>query len=87
MQRSVPSNFFVGHGGGGAGQGEGAYGVADPTASAEDQVRYLSEILASSAAARAASQAAGAAKQAFADKWNAEIAPRYGVPEVSREKI
>ena len=41
----------------------------------------------SSKAAVEASTRAGTAKTAFAKAWNETIAPRYGVPTVSREKL
>lgn len=52
LQYSLDSSWTVGVGAGGAGQGQGAYGVDNPEATAADQVRYLSEILDRSAAAR-----------------------------------
>ena len=53
-QQSVTRIYFVELGAGGEAQGVGAYDVAPPAHTAEDQVRYLSEILAKSQAARAA---------------------------------
>jgi hypothetical protein len=53
VQRAVASNFFPGSGSGGAGRGTGDYGAAAPKDTAEDQVRYLVDILNSSAKARA----------------------------------
>ncbi|MEO8527612.1 MAG: hypothetical protein ABI435_00880 [Pseudolysinimonas sp.] len=49
---SVTSNYFEGSGVGGEGQGTGAYGVAAPGSTAEDQVGYLVAILEKSADAR-----------------------------------
>lgn len=52
-QQSVSSNYFGDFGEGGAGTGTGSYGVAAPDVNAEDQVRYLTEILEKSAVGRA----------------------------------
>ncbi|MEO5535651.1 MAG: hypothetical protein ABIR17_11025 [Pseudolysinimonas sp.] len=51
---SVTSNYFAGSGVGGQGKGTGAYGVAAPGSTAEDQVGYLVAILEKSAEARSA---------------------------------
>jgi len=53
-QFSATANYFTATGGGGAGQGTGAYGVAAPQATADDQVRYLVQILQKSQQGRAA---------------------------------
>jgi outer membrane protein assembly factor BamB len=53
VQVSVAGNYFRAGGFGGAGKAKGAYGVQAPTDTAEDQVRYLVEILEKSASARA----------------------------------
>jgi hypothetical protein len=52
-QRSVSANYVVGKGFSGAGKGTGAYGLADPAASASSEVAYLNGILQQSEAARA----------------------------------
>jgi outer membrane protein assembly factor BamB len=44
-QRAVSTNAFAGAPAGGTGQGTGAYGVDAPTDTADDQVRYLVDIL------------------------------------------
>ena len=54
VQRSVPDNYFTSHGRGGAGEGDGSYNVPAPQASAQDQVRYLVDILNRSKNARTA---------------------------------
>lgn len=53
-QFSATANYFTSTGDGGAGKGTGAYGVAAPKATAEDQVRYLVQILQKSEQGRAA---------------------------------
>jgi len=52
-QHSASSNYFDGHGQGGAGEGTGSYGVDAPEQNAKDQVRYLTQILQKSMAGRA----------------------------------
>ena len=51
-QRSVTSNYFSGHGEGGAGEGTGSYGVETPDDTAADQARYLAQVLQKSHAGR-----------------------------------
>ncbi|MEO6533319.1 MAG: hypothetical protein ABIO06_07065 [Pseudolysinimonas sp.] len=51
-QHSVDANYVAGQRFGGAGQGTGAYGLADPAANAASQVAYLNGILQQSEAAR-----------------------------------
>jgi len=58
VQHSVATNYFAGMGSGGAGQGTGSYDVAAPQDTAQDQVRYLVDILNKSKAQRAAIGAA-----------------------------
>jgi hypothetical protein len=53
VQRPVGENLFAEAGAGGTGEGTGAYNVPVPEATAEDQVRYLVDILTSSAQTRA----------------------------------
>lgn len=53
-QFSATANYFTSTGDGGAGKGTGAYGVAAPKATADDQVRYLVQILQKSEQGRAA---------------------------------
>lgn len=57
-QHSVASNYFDGHGQGGAGEGNGSYGVETPKDNAKDQVRYLTQILQKSTAGRTSLQGA-----------------------------
>jgi hypothetical protein len=45
QQYSVEENYFSDTGAGGAGEGAGSYGVPAPEDNAEDQVRYLVEIM------------------------------------------
>ncbi|WP_170857545.1 PQQ-binding-like beta-propeller repeat protein [Leifsonia sp. CL147] len=52
-QFSADANYFPSTGNGGAGEGTGAYGVAAPKATADDQVRYLMQILQKSQQGRA----------------------------------
>lgn len=52
-QTSVLIIYFVSLGMGGQAQGEGAYGLEAPSDTADDQVRYLSELLATSYEGRA----------------------------------
>lgn len=58
IQHAVTGNYFDGAGHGGAGQGTGSYGVNAPKKSAQDQVRYLKEILEKSAKGRASLEGA-----------------------------
>lgn len=51
-QHSVDANYVAGKGFSGAGQGTGAYGLADPQANAASEVAYLNGILQQSQAAR-----------------------------------
>ncbi|MDR0594094.1 MAG: PQQ-like beta-propeller repeat protein, partial [Bifidobacteriaceae bacterium] len=51
-QRPVASNFFDGIGVGRTGEGKGAYDVEAPDSTAQDQVRYLVEVLNASAVDR-----------------------------------
>jgi len=53
LQYPVDNNYFPGSGAGGAGLGTGAYGVDVPTSdTAEEQARYLEQVLQASARAR-----------------------------------
>ncbi|HEY5223114.1 MAG TPA: PQQ-binding-like beta-propeller repeat protein [Microbacteriaceae bacterium] len=52
-QRSATPNYFAANGSGGSGKGTGAYNVAAPANTANDQVRYLVQILQKSQTGRA----------------------------------
>lgn len=58
VQHSVDHNYFAGRGSGGTGQGTGSYGVDTPTQDAQDQVRYLTQILQRSMVGRASLETA-----------------------------
>lgn len=53
-QLNATADYFASSGTGGAGKGTGAYGVAAPKATADDEVRYLVQILQKSQQGRAA---------------------------------
>jgi hypothetical protein len=85
-QVSASVNYFAGAGFGGAGQGTGAYDVVAPQDTAEDQVRYLVEILEKSAAGRAQLQPAIDAVGACRDV-SGQVAVLEGVAQNRRDLL